>query len=186
MFWRRDLGSCWACDRKTWPGLRILEPWPGECVEMMGEPFQIRSNSMCRGHRPGGSLLQVQNPKVRVTGVQRAKEGCLGWDKRGADEVGFVGHLKEFGLYSKNRGKPLKDLSRGITWLDLHFERSTPLWSQQNSVWHTFLWDSHHLVCISSVTPSLLLWVTGLFWVMESDSYTFRTCILKVIKESLV
>lgn len=44
-----------------------------------GAAFPDRSNSIHRGHRAGWSLEeQAQNIKVRVAGIQRAREECLG------------------------------------------------------------------------------------------------------------
>lgn len=53
-----------------------------------------------QGFRAEGSLAQVQNPKFRTIGVQNTK-GVWGEIREGYMSWGFVGHMKEFGLYSE-------------------------------------------------------------------------------------
>lgn len=161
MLWRRDSGSCWACSTGTWPGLGVreglweesFEPRPGERVETMEEPFQTEGTACaeaaglerawhkCRTWRSG--WLEYREQGQSVWGA--IGEGQIGW--------GFVGHIKEIGLYSKSSGEQLD-------WLCLlrgaHFSKAHRVIDSTPS-------SEIHIILYGPLLKGLLY----LFWVMD-------------------
>ena len=116
----------------------------------MGEPFQTRSNSICRGHRAGGKLAQGTRaePKGQGGWSTESKGRVLGEVREGQMRQGFVGHIKEFSFHSKSSGKPLKDLSRvKLDWICIL--RQAPFYEVSRIMDSTTSSESHITLYVS-------------------------------------
>lgn len=68
-----------------------------------------------QGWREAGTSAEQSWQRSGWLEYREQREGVWGDIRERQMKQGSVGHIRESGLYSKSSGKPLKDLSRGIT-----------------------------------------------------------------------